>query len=125
MDPTETLNIMRDELGQSIDDRLHAALNLQSWLAKGGFRPPTGATRHALVTDDEITETIRSLRRARAMIDASFTPAPVEAATQLRAIGLLAQAVAVDRTVILTAGEARAVLELCDEAMRHPSERIG
>lgn len=123
MDPTETLNIMRDELGCSIEERLHAALNLQTWIQRGGFRPPNGVGPK--VTDDEITETIRSLQHARAMIRAAFTPAPVELETQLRAIGLLSQAVAVDRTVILTAGEARAVLELCDEAMRHPSERIG
>lgn len=65
MDPDEVLRLMRDEIGTDIDDRLRAALALQVWIARLGYRPDN-------VTDDEIDQTIEYCTRLQATIRSAF-----------------------------------------------------
>jgi hypothetical protein len=66
VDPNTTLAIMRDELGETPERRLMAALDLSTWIRRGGFRPDD-------VTDDELDDTIVEMSTTLHTIAGAFS----------------------------------------------------
>jgi len=66
VDPDEALTIMRDEISSSPYQRLSAALALDGWITRGGFRPSG-------VTDTELATTIAELRHSIDTIRRAFS----------------------------------------------------